>query len=161
MNPHRICIAGEHFITARSGILASRASFQQLGSGILFVSGHHQYIQKYTTALISSIDLERFKQFYGELGARLDRRESALECPEPPSLASRLRVIFLHIVSPLLFFMPYMYMKELDKLYVDRTIHYYFWRQFISGLKSDWESSITPVRAARLALAHPLNSRSC
>ena len=42
--------------------------------------------------------------------------------------------------------MPLVYMNELDKLYVDQSVHYYFWRQFITGLRRDWDNSITPVR---------------
>ena len=49
------------------------------------------------------------------------------------------------LISPCLFFMPFVYLKELERTYVDNTVHYYYWRQFISGLKRDWENSITPV----------------
>jgi hypothetical protein len=78
--------------------------------------------------------------FHGEPGARLDRSTSAFR-----SSIRRPRSLLLKLVSPFMFFMPLVYMNELDKLYVDDTVHYYFWRQFISALMRDWENSITPV----------------
>lgn len=85
-------------------------------------------------------------QFYGEPGVRMDRLDSAFN-----DSSRRPRSIAFNILSPFLFFMPYVYMKELDNLYVDHTVHYYFWRQFITGLKRDWENSITPVRPSQLS----------
>ena len=81
--------------------------------------------------------------FWGEPGARLSRSESAFkkEGKRGPSL-------FLRIVSPVFFFMPLLYMREFDDLYVDDTVHYRPWQVFIAkDLERDWENSITPVRA--------------
>ena len=78
--------------------------------------------------------------FWGEPGARLDRKDTALDVT-----IRRHRSWVFTLISPFLFFMPIVYMNEIDKLYVDQTVHYYFWRQFIDGLKRDWENSITPV----------------
>ena len=89
---------------------------------------------------IQSADRERFLAFWGEPGARLDRHDTAFG----ESIRRPRSWIFMFI-SPFLFFMPIVYMNEFDKLYVDGTIHYYFWRFFIAGLKRDWENSITPV----------------
>lgn len=87
------------------------------------------------------IDGDRFLAFWGEPGARLDRLMSALD-----QTIRRRRSWLFTLISPFLFFMPIVYMNEIDKLYVDQTVHYSFWRQFIAGLKRDWENSITPVR---------------
>ena len=84
------------------------------------------------------LDRDKFLHFYGELGARLDRSDGDLDVPKRQSWV-------LTMLSPFLFFMPLLYMKELERLYVDESIHYYFWRQFIAGLYRDWENSITPV----------------
>jgi hypothetical protein len=84
------------------------------------------------------VDRDKFLHFYGELGARLDRLDGALDIEKPRSWT-------LTLLSPFLFFMPLLYMKELERLYVDESIHYYFWRQFIAGLYRDWENSITPA----------------
>jgi hypothetical protein len=85
-------------------------------------------------------DQERFLHFYGEPGARLDRSKSAFK----ESIHSRRSLLF-KAISVFLFFMPLVYMNEFDVLYVDQSVHYQFWRQFIGGLKKDWENSITPV----------------
>lgn len=87
------------------------------------------------------LDRDKFLHFYGEIGARLDRSDGALDVQKPRSWV-------LTMISPFLFFMPLLYMKELERLYVDESIHYYFWRQFIAGLYRDWENSITPVSFA-------------
>ncbi|EKM58103.1 uncharacterized protein PHACADRAFT_206944 [Phanerochaete carnosa HHB-10118-sp] len=89
--------------------------------------------------LLNTIYKERFLQFFGEPGARLDREDSALDTPKRP------RSLAFNIISPWLFFMPFIYLKELERTYVDNSVHYFFWRQFISGLKRDWENSITPA----------------
>lgn len=96
--------------------------------------------------LISLLDRERFITFWGEEGARLDRHQSAFN----ESIHKPRSWMFM-LISPFLFFMPLVYMNELDKLYVDDSVHYYFWRQFITGLKRDWDNSITPVRYGLLS----------
>ncbi|GJE94787.1 hypothetical protein PsYK624_109600 [Phanerochaete sordida] len=97
-------------------------------------------IEKLAKCMAAMKDKERFLHFHGEVGARLDRKDSAFraDIKRPRSFA------FL-CISPLLFFMPFVYLKELEKTYVDNSVHYYFWRQFIEGLKRDWENSITPA----------------
>ncbi|KIP12134.1 hypothetical protein PHLGIDRAFT_113920 [Phlebiopsis gigantea 11061_1 CR5-6] len=90
--------------------------------------------------LFYAVHRERFLSFWGEEGARLDRQTSAFaESIHKP------RSLWFNLISPFLFFMPLVYMNELDKLYVDQSVHYYFWRQFITGLRRDWDNSITPA----------------
>ncbi|EKM58104.1 uncharacterized protein PHACADRAFT_252136 [Phanerochaete carnosa HHB-10118-sp] len=90
--------------------------------------------------LLNTIYKERFLHFHGEIGARLDRKESAFKA----DIRGPRSFIFI-CISPFLFFMPFVYLKELERTYVDNSVHYYFWRQFIEGLKRDWENSITPA----------------
>ncbi|GJE96870.1 hypothetical protein PsYK624_130770 [Phanerochaete sordida] len=92
-----------------------------------------------TARLLATLYHDRFLSFWGETGARRTRSESALDC------AAAKRSWVFKRVSPIFFFMPFVYMQEFDQLYVDRTIHYHPWRIFIEGLKKDWENSITPA----------------
>ena len=112
------------------------------------------------TVSLSSSDLlpdkERFMHFHGEIGARLDRDDSALA---PSKVKSRSSNWIFNVISPFLFFMPFVYLKELQRTYVDQSVHYYFWRQFISGLKRDWENSITPVSCRYFRFEHALTYR--
>ncbi|KIP12129.1 hypothetical protein PHLGIDRAFT_369143 [Phlebiopsis gigantea 11061_1 CR5-6] len=101
------------------------------------VDAHSTFI---AARLLSTIYRERFLAFFGEYGARMDRKDSAFE-----KSIHRQRSWIFYCISPFLFFMPLVYMEEFEKLYVDDTIHYAFWRQFIGELKQDWERSITPV----------------
>lgn len=52
---------------------------------------------------------------------------------------------FFFLLSPILFFMPFVYLNELDAVFVDKTVHYYAWRRFIGVLRRDWDNAITPV----------------
>ncbi|EKM55078.1 uncharacterized protein PHACADRAFT_255433 [Phanerochaete carnosa HHB-10118-sp] len=90
--------------------------------------------------LLGTIYRERFMAFWGEPGARLTRSEGALQKD-----TEKRHSWFLILVSPIFFFMPFLYMQEFEGLYVDKTVHYYPWRMFIDGLKKDWENSITPA----------------
>lgn len=90
--------------------------------------------------LLNTVYKERFLHFYGETGARLDRKDSAFK----KDIRGPRSIVFM-LISPFLFFMPFVYLKELERTYVDNSVHYYFWRQFIEGLKRDWENSITPA----------------
>ncbi|GJE96878.1 hypothetical protein PsYK624_130860 [Phanerochaete sordida] len=92
-----------------------------------------------TARLLAILYHDRFLNFWGERGARLIPTESALDFATPA------RSWIFKLVSPLCFFMPFVYMQEFDQLYVDRTVNYRQWRIFIEGLKKDWENSITPA----------------
>ncbi|KAJ3556810.1 hypothetical protein NM688_g1813 [Phlebia brevispora] len=82
---------------------------------------------------------ERFLHYHGELYARVTRGDSVFE-PEKEH-----RSLFFRFCSLIFFNLPKLYYKELHKVYVDKTVHYYVWRRFIGGLKDDWQSSITPT----------------
>ena len=92
--------------------------------------------------IYDDLDDERFLHFYGEHYARMSRIESIYEGSVPRSPLFR-------FCSVLLFGLPTLYLGELHKVYVDKTVHYHSWRKFISELKEDWQNSITPVRSLR------------
>ena len=104
---------------------------------------YHMYVSRssrMTELIFAAPDKERFLHFYGEPGARLDRSDSAFKAS-----VRRPRPWWFRILSFFFFFMPLVYMNEFDSLYVDDSVHYHFWRQFMSALKRDWDNSITPV----------------
>ncbi|KAK7676790.1 hypothetical protein QCA50_020258 [Cerrena zonata] len=89
---------------------------------------------------MSTFCKERFYNYHGQPGARLNRDESLKEdtIHHPRSLT------FLAI-SPLLFWMPDVYLVELEKIWVDETVNYRPWNKFIDELKRDWKASTTPA----------------
>lgn len=89
--------------------------------------------------------------YYGERGARIDTSQTVFENSENGP-----RTWFFRFMSPLLFYMPYVYMEELERVYIDRTVDYISWRRFISNLKQDWDGSITPVRCSPAYYHHIL-----
>lgn len=89
---------------------------------------------------MDNLNNERFLHYHGEVCARLNRMDGVEEQPDAEH-----RSPFFNVASVLLFYLPSLYFKELEKVYVDRTVHYWGWRRFISELKSDWENSITPA----------------
>ena len=56
------------------------------------------------------------------------------------------RSILFQIITPFLFFMPSVYMKEIEGVWIDDTVDWISWRKFISILDKDWSQSMTPVR---------------
>ena len=85
----------------------------------------------------------RFLNYFGEEYVRLSRDVATFyDVRDLPH--SR----WFRIISPLLFSSPASYFEEVAKAYTDRAVHYDSWRKFISGLKSEWESLVIPVRDA-------------
>ena len=78
--------------------------------------------------------------YFGERGARIDSKMSVFS----PSVRQK-RTLFFRFMTHLLFYMPTVYMEELERVWIDKTIDYLAWRKFITGLQHDWESSIIPV----------------
>lgn len=88
-----------------------------------------------------TIYFERYLAFWGEEGARLDRDMNVLAQETPVAPYSWL----FHTFSLFLFFMPLVYLRELDQASVDKTVNPHRWRKFITGLRRDWDNSITPA----------------
>ncbi|PSR76611.1 hypothetical protein PHLCEN_2v8369 [Hermanssonia centrifuga] len=83
---------------------------------------------------------EAFMNFHGETIARLNRDESVHHSP-----GDKRRTYLFRFLSHLLFAMPSLYLKELEKVWVDNTVAYHPWRRFMGEMKTDWENSITPA----------------
>ncbi|KAK7676788.1 hypothetical protein QCA50_020256 [Cerrena zonata] len=89
---------------------------------------------------MSTISMERFYNHHGQPNARLNRDESVFgnEIHRPRSLT------FL-CCSPFLFWMPDIYLAELEKIWVDQTVGARPWNKFIGILTKDWKASTTPA----------------
>ena len=81
-----------------------------------------------------------FLHYYGQDGARLDRNKSVHRDKEP-----RPRYLFL-LLSTFLFYMPLVYKKKLDEVFVDSLLNEPHWMQLLDNLRKDWELTVTPVR---------------
>ncbi|KAH9836343.1 uncharacterized protein C8Q71DRAFT_78139 [Rhodofomes roseus] len=82
---------------------------------------------------------ERFVNMHGLREARLERHRSVFDqSPAEPSC-------LLRLISPMFFNLPLQYLRELEKIYVDRTVNYKSWSMFVTNLQSDWGNSITPA----------------
>ncbi|KAI0346505.1 hypothetical protein BDW22DRAFT_765350 [Trametopsis cervina] len=81
-----------------------------------------------------------FLNYFGERGARIHRTDSVLE-----KSLHKPRSWFFCILTPFLFFMPSVYMEEIDNVWIDETVDSINWRRFITMLTRDWEHSITPA----------------
>ncbi|PCH35220.1 hypothetical protein WOLCODRAFT_155894 [Wolfiporia cocos MD-104 SS10] len=82
---------------------------------------------------------ERFLNFHGQQEARLDRERTVYEENK------RKRSYLIMVVSPLLFYLPDEYMRQIRRIWVDQTINHRPWKTFVTGLQRDWESSILPA----------------
>ncbi|KAK7676796.1 hypothetical protein QCA50_020264 [Cerrena zonata] len=98
---------------------------------------HHAIIVARNMATLCK---ERFYNYHGQPSARLNRDESMSEenIHHPRSL------IFLAL-SPLLFWMPDIYLAELERVWVDDTVNYTPWNKFMNKLIRDWKSSEMPA----------------
>lgn len=57
------------------------------------------------------------------------------------------RSLLFLLISMSCFFMPSVYLQELELLFMDKTVHYHAWRRFITVARQDWVDSATPVRS--------------
>lgn len=82
-----------------------------------------------------------FLHYYGQDGARLNRDQSVYyvkqDLPRP-------KYIFL-LFSFFLFYMPYVYKKKLDEVFVDSLLNEEHWKRLLENLRNDWEMTVTPV----------------
>ena len=76
---------------------------------------------------------------YGIQGARLEPEQSIRGCKEA------YRTILIAVISPALFYAPEVYLKRLEKTWIDKSIHQETWVKFISRLKDDWTLLVTNV----------------
>ncbi|TCD66563.1 hypothetical protein EIP91_001231 [Steccherinum ochraceum] len=83
---------------------------------------------------------ERFLNYYGQPGAKLNSDDPL------HAMSNRIpRSAWFWIFSPGLFWWPDMYLHSLETIWVDETVRYVHWSEFISALRQDWERSATPA----------------
>ncbi|KAI0806190.1 hypothetical protein BC629DRAFT_1590599 [Irpex lacteus] len=81
-----------------------------------------------------------FINFHGERGARIHRNDSVLR----GKIRTKRSLGFL-IITPFLFFVPSVYMKEIENVWIDNTADHISWRKFTTLLYRDWNQSMTPA----------------
>lgn len=84
------------------------------------------------------LDEYKFFNYHGERGARMHRFDSVRR-----NTIQVERSILFQIITPILFFMPSVYMHEIEGVWIDDSVD---WRKFITLLNGDWTQSMTPVR---------------
>ncbi|KAI0090330.1 hypothetical protein BDY19DRAFT_766867 [Irpex rosettiformis] len=82
----------------------------------------------------------RFLNYHGERGARTHRLDSI----QKDSIRGPRSILF-RIITPLLFFMPSVYMREIEGVWIDETVDWISWRKFADMLDKDWNQSMTPA----------------
>ena len=58
----------------------------------------------------------------------------------------RPRSLTFLLLSPLLFWLPDVYLADLEAVWVDETVNYRPWNKFFNKLTRDWKASEMPVR---------------
>lgn len=91
--------------------------------------------------LMTCLDQYRFFNYHGERGARIHRFDSVQD-----GTICVGRSYLFQLITPFLFFMPSVYMKEIEALWIDSTVDWVSWRRFITILNNDWSQTMTPVR---------------
>jgi len=75
----------------------------------------------------------QFIHLYGQRGARLDRDQSVHGSIVNP------RTLLVTILSPLMFWAPDVHLQALEKIWVDRLVHYGPWSKFTNKLNTEWQ----------------------
>ncbi|KAF9236835.1 hypothetical protein BU15DRAFT_76562 [Melanogaster broomeanus] len=78
----------------------------------------------------------RFFNFHGEVGARLDADQTVYNIME------RRHSILHHLISWILFLAPNVHMKTLKTIWVDQTVNYVPWKQFLEKLNNEWQELV-------------------
>ena len=81
----------------------------------------------------------QFVHLYGQRGARLDRDQSVHGSIVNP------RTLLVTLLSPFLFWAPDVHLKALEKIWVDRLVHYGPWTEFMEKLNTEWQEFIIIV----------------
>ncbi|KAH8101129.1 hypothetical protein BXZ70DRAFT_110522 [Cristinia sonorae] len=90
--------------------------------------------------LMYSIWFERFMNYHGQLGARLNSTD-----PIHKQSNMNRRSLFFWLISPALFWLPGVYLREVEDFWLDETVRFIHWNKFITGLKEDWDRYTTPA----------------
>ena len=94
-----------------------------------------------TSAVLTGVTAHnQFVHLYGQRGARLDRDQSVHGSIVNP------RTLLVTLLSPVLFWAPDVHLKALEKIWVDRRVHYGPWTEFMEKLNTEWHEFIIVVR---------------
>jgi len=85
-------------------------------------------------------DHARYLHFHGEAHARLERDNSVYK-----DLANE-RTMFIRLVSPFLFWAPYVHHRALQKMWVDGVLHKSVWEEAMNRLNGEWQEFVLLVR---------------
>lgn len=97
--------------------------------------------------LLKTLYSDRYLAFYGEVGARCARNDAALEVGE----YHKLRPFLFLLISLPCFCLPSVYLKELELLFKDKTVHYHAWGRFIGDATKDWADLTVPALVLLIA----------
>ncbi|EIW81953.1 hypothetical protein CONPUDRAFT_152845 [Coniophora puteana RWD-64-598 SS2] len=78
----------------------------------------------------------RFFNFYGQPGARLDSDQAVYRDKK----TIRNKSMLIRVFTPLLFNAPSMHWEQLRKIWVDSVVSYVPWMKFINDLNQEWKS---------------------
>jgi hypothetical protein len=84
-------------------------------------------------ALMKIIAHNQFVHLYGQRGARLDRDQSVHGSIVNP------KSLLVTILSPFLFWAPDVHLQALEKIWVDRLVHFGHWTKFTNKLNTEWQ----------------------
>lgn len=82
---------------------------------------------------------ERFMNYYGEKHARLNRDQSVF--------GETKRTWFMSLISPVLFYAPEAYLKNMQSLTVDSLVNTPSWNKLILKLTEEWKEYTLYVRS--------------
>ncbi|KAI0806194.1 hypothetical protein BC629DRAFT_1437671 [Irpex lacteus] len=81
-----------------------------------------------------------FLNYHGERGARIHRDDSVKQ-----ETVHGKRSLLFKLVNPFLFWMPSVYMKEIENVWIDESVDWISWRKFTTLIYKDWNQSMTPA----------------
>lgn len=84
---------------------------------------------------------DRFRNFYGQYGARISRKQSVHRHPDIKFPHSYL----IKFISPILFCAPDVHLRAMEGLWVDRLTVKWRWGAFFAKLNDEWTGHIVYV----------------
>ncbi|KAH9973819.1 hypothetical protein BGW80DRAFT_1306591 [Lactifluus volemus] len=94
------------------------------------------YFTAATTRLLSFFAHWRFLYFHGQRHARLVRDETVYDEPVHE------RTVLITLASPLLFFVPGGYLRDLERLWTDEVLIETVWETFVTKLLREWQDVV-------------------
>ncbi|KAK7691174.1 hypothetical protein QCA50_006277 [Cerrena zonata] len=100
-------------------------------------SNYHAIIVARSMVTLSK---ERFYNYHGQPIARL----TCIDTVDKKHIHNPRSLLFL-LFSPFFFWMPDIYLAELERIWVDQTVNYHHWNKFFAEISQDWKDAITPA----------------